>query len=480
MGTPSTPLPQQKAGVSGIELTNVNPAVARSAPGGAPSAPANKALILRQIAIIVAGFVVVAMTCSIVFAYGVYQALYEEMAKEPNTPFTGCSSAAIGLVGTLALSLMTMAGPFAVNWSKLYSPQMVISAGGVLFGVAFILASFSQHLWQFALTQGLLVGLGTCMAYVPMTSVAPAWFDKRRGLAMGVIISGTGVGGMIWPPILRALVTHVGFRNAMRTSGSISAVLVAISGRVLKWEPEFEERIRVEMRAVKEKSILRRLISFPRLNWQVATSKKFAAQALGNFFQSAGYSTPLFFYAAYAQSRGYSANAAANFITLSNAANFLSRIVIGFAADRLGRLNALFATTFLSAVAVLGFWFPSTFCDHQKACNTKADVLFFFFTVFYGAFASAYISLFPAALLELFGRQHFTSVNGALSFIRGMGSLLGTPLTALLISQSTALTLSTTYIHSAITVGVLMLVAAAFTFWVRLEAPSNGQQRWKG
>jgi MFS family permease len=138
---------------------------------------------------------------------------------------------------------------------------------------------------------------------------------------------------------------------------------------------------------------------FPSLSWKVAASNKFLAQALGNFIQSAGYSIPLFYYVAYAQSLGYGADQAANFITFSNASNLVSRIVIGYCADKCGRLNALFFTTVMSAVATLVFWLPTTtfacsnedndFCD-----NIRSDTLFIFFVIFYGAFASAYISLF--------------------------------------------------------------------------------------
>lgn len=443
------------------------------------------------------------MTCSIVFAFGVYQALYEDMAQVPNTPFTSASSAKIGLIGTLALSLMTLGGPFAMTWAKLFSPQIVISAGGVVFGIAFVLASFSQQVWQFALTQGLLAGVGTCLSYVPTTAVVPTWFDKRRAFAMGITIGGTGVGGMFWPPVLRALITHVGFRNAMRISGCTCAVLVVVAGCALPFEPGFRERMLQQQQqtatsvesttetkettttttmttasTLSTKTILRRMMTLPKLDFGVATSRKFIAQALANFVQAAGYSTPLFFYAAYAQSRGYSANAAANFITLSNAANFVSRIIIGYAADRLGRLNALLATTVFTAVAVLGFWLPSTFCDahgHDDSdsdrCNTKkANALFFIFTVLYGSFASAYISLFPACLLELFGPKHFTAVSGALYLVRGAGALVGTPLTGLLIPQVTALTRATAYVHAAITVGALMCAASMFTAWARFEA----------
>ncbi|RFU27978.1 hypothetical protein B7463_g8361, partial [Scytalidium lignicola] len=431
---------------------------------------------LYPIFVVAAGFTVTSMTCSIIFAFGVYQALYEDMAKQPGNPFTGTSTALIGLIGILAIALMTIGGPFVMLWSKIYSPEIVISTGGVVFGIGFILASFSQRLWQFALTQGVIAGIGTSMSYVPMTAVAPTWFMKRRALAMGVIMAGTGTGGMMWPPVLRALIIHVGFRNAMRVSGSISALLVAAAGFALKWEPRFAERIRVETQGWNKRTAW--FLKVPVVDLKVAKSKKFAAQALGNFLQSAGYSTPLFFYAAYAQSRGYSTNAAANFITISNASNFVSRIIIGWAADKYGRLNALFATTLMSAIAVLAFWLASTSCNHAS-CNTTADVLFIFFTILYGAFASAYISLFPASLIELFGMQHFTSVNGALSLIRGVGALLGTPLTGLLIPQATALILPTTYLYAAVTVGVLMFVASLVTGWARLEATIGPEWKWK-
>ncbi|PWY75486.1 MFS general substrate transporter [Aspergillus heteromorphus CBS 117.55] len=410
-------------------------------------------------------------TCAFVFSFGVYQSLYEEMASEQGTPFTGSSTALIDLIGTLAIALMSMAGPFAMSWAKLFSPQAVIIAGGWVFGIAYILASFSKALWHFALTQGLLLGIGCCMAYVPTMAVAPTWFSKRRGLAMGLIISGTGVGGMIWPPALRAMISHVGFRNTLRISGCISLTATTAAGAILRWEPKFHEQVKLQTAgSSRNQPKWTRLFSVPLVNWRVARSRRFTAQALGCFLQSAGYSTPLLFYATYAQALGYSVTTAANFITLSNASNFVSRIIIGYAADRLGRVNALAVTTMFSAVAVFAFWLPSSL-----APSAAAHGLFIVFTILYGAFASAYISLFPATLVELFGVQHFTSVNGALYLVRGIGALLGAPLTGLLIPGRTALTDSRTYERAAITVGVLLFAATVACFWVRMEV----RGKWK-
>lgn len=414
-------------------------------------------------------------TCAFVFSYGVYQSLYEEMARTEGTPFTGSSTALINLVGILAIALMSMGGPFAMHWSKIYSPQAVIIAGGWIFGIAYILSSFGRALWHFALTQGVLLGIGTSLSYVPTMSVAPTWFDKRRGLAMGVIISGSAVGGMIWPPALRAMITHLGFRNALRISGCISLALVSVAGYALGWEPKFHDQVRLQTQGLRRRTAW---IQAPVVNLRVARSKRFVAQALGCFLQSAGYSTPLFFYAAYANTLGYNSTTAANFITLNNASNFIARIAIGYGADRYGRINALFVTTLLSAVAVFAFWIPSMF-HKADVSKSSADGLFIVFTILYGAFASAYISLFPASLIELFGVQHFTSVNGALYLIRGMGALIGTPLIGMLIPSSGALTSSYIYERAGIVVGVLLMAATMACLWVRIEATLGSAWKWR-
>ena len=92
---------------------------------------------------------------------------------------------------------MTIGAPYASAWTKSYSPRAITLAGAVLFAVASILASFGQGLWHFHLTQGLLLGCGTCLAYIRAVTVAPGWFKERRGLAMGIVLSNTGIGGTL-------------------------------------------------------------------------------------------------------------------------------------------------------------------------------------------------------------------------------------------------------------------------------------------
>lgn len=64
--------------------------------------------------------------------------------------------------------------------------------------LGFGLASISTQVWHLLLTQGLLYGIESSMIYFPIFSVVPEYFDAHRRSAMGFILSGSGVGGLIF------------------------------------------------------------------------------------------------------------------------------------------------------------------------------------------------------------------------------------------------------------------------------------------
>lgn len=377
------------------------------------STPVNPQRRHRQILIVLSSLALTTTGCGLNFAFGVYQELYETL----DGPFENASAAQIDLIGTLAVSLMTIGAPFASAWTKTYSPRTVTLVGGVLMAVANIAASFGQKLWHFILTQGLLLGCGTCLAYIPSVTVAPGWFDGRRGLAMGIILSGTGLGGVAWAPFLRYLNTAIGFRNTLRITGVMAFVMITASASVLKWDPA------ADTQRTQESQSRRSGWSLPRANWNIVRTRAFVAHATAAGLQAAAYITPVYFFSSYARTLGYSDTAGANFIALSNACNFGGKIVIGYLADRFGRLNALVLCTFVSGTVTFGFWLPSSLLINLAARRG----LFIAYTCMWGITASSYIALFPTALAEQFGIQNFASINGLLYMIRGLGTLIGTP-----------------------------------------------------
>jgi len=405
------------------------------------------------------------MVGGLLFGFGVYQAFYESMHSIDNTPFTGASAAEVDLIGSLSTSLLTLGAPIAVGWAKTFSPKLVVGAGGLVFGVAHVLASFGKELWHFQLSQGLLAGVGACLAFLPSMTVTPTWFSKHRGLAMGLVSAGTGVGGLVWAPALSACVEQIGFRNTLRLTGTLSTVILCFAASVLDWEPTMAAHLHSERAASPGK---RQTWRIPMPNLATVKNRKFIAQALAAFFQSAAYYIPVIFTVSYAKTLGLSDTDGANLTAINNACNAIGKIGVGLVADRIGRINSFFLTTLISAAATLGLWVSSTQLGTSNELVGRA--LFITFTVLYGLFASAFVSLFSPVLVELFGLEAIPRVSGTMYMMQGAAAIIGTPVAGVLVPENGLVRGPGDYLKMAIFVGALMSAATGAIAWVRFEA----------
>lgn len=68
------------------------------------------------------------------------------------------------------------------------------------------------------LIQGVIGGLGVGFQFLPALSIQSHWFERRRALAIGLVASGTSIGGIVFPIMLNKLIVNpnVGFANAVR------------------------------------------------------------------------------------------------------------------------------------------------------------------------------------------------------------------------------------------------------------------------
>jgi MFS family permease len=71
-----------------------------------------------------------------------------------------------------------------------YGPRALLAASAALAGTGFALVSTIHALWHFYLLVGVLGGVGMSAFYVLSTSTVARWFDARRGLAMGLVLTG--------------------------------------------------------------------------------------------------------------------------------------------------------------------------------------------------------------------------------------------------------------------------------------------------
>ena len=86
-----------------------------------------------------------------------------------------------------------------------------------------LLAARATDLWQFSVSLGLLCGLfGMSATFAPVAADISHWFTARRGLALGIVISGTYVSGAVWPPVLQHAIDTVGWRATFHALGGLT------------------------------------------------------------------------------------------------------------------------------------------------------------------------------------------------------------------------------------------------------------------
>ena len=100
-----------------------------------------------------------------------------------------------------------------------------ILLGGVMLCVGYVGAALSSSLWLFIVFQGIGIGfLGCSVVFGPLVADVSHWFDRRRGMAVGICASGNYLSGTVWPPIIQNLVEVIGWRHTYMAIGVVCLV----------------------------------------------------------------------------------------------------------------------------------------------------------------------------------------------------------------------------------------------------------------
>jgi MFS family permease len=421
--------------------------------------------------VLFSAFVTIALTIGYNQCFGVFQEYYLSPSQDVLVPSPASQAspptALLAFVGTLCYGL-TWAGGILVNpviariehgiWApttpstrlwrrrvlRLLTPRTITVSGVMIMSAGFTLASFSTSIWQLLLTQGFLVGLGMSLLYFPLLAPAPEYFTNHRATAMGFvsapppryfspststnppvqILAGGGTGGLILSPVIRSLLTSLGGRRTLR----IYALFNLLAGLPIAWAVP-RSRFTPHSGTPSESPLGDRPNTH--VSRALASRPTFLLSAVAAFLQAAGAQLPLSFIPSYTVVLGLSASTAANLLAASNAVNAVSRVLTGYAGDRLGRQNTLVLTLLLAAASVFAFWLSSAL-----AGNASTGPLWLAFVVLYSVSAGGYYALFPALVADVFGIRQYAAVNAFILFVRGLGTMFGSPVGGQLLGSS--------------------------------------------
>ncbi|ELK00928.1 Monocarboxylate transporter 12 [Pteropus alecto] len=112
-----------------------------------------------------------------------------------------------------------LCAPLGSVVSNHLSCQVGIMLGGLLASTGLILGSFATSLKHLYLTLGVLTGLGFALCYSPAIAMVGKYFSRRKALAYGIAMSGSGIGTFILAPVVQLLIEQFSWRGALLILG---------------------------------------------------------------------------------------------------------------------------------------------------------------------------------------------------------------------------------------------------------------------
>ncbi|OVZ57158.1 MFS transporter [Pigmentiphaga sp. NML080357] len=144
-------------------------------------------------------------------ALGLPGAFLQPLAREFGWNVDQISSAL-----AVRFALFGLMGPFSAILMERYGLRRIMCAAMILVAAGLLLATQMSEVWHLVALWGLLLGFGTGLTAVVLGAVvATRWFDRRRGLVLGLLTASAATGQLVFLPAAAWLIDHFGWRAAV-------------------------------------------------------------------------------------------------------------------------------------------------------------------------------------------------------------------------------------------------------------------------
>jgi len=276
----------------------------------------------------------------------------------------GCSAmyAGVMVLEPLALELGTGRG----NSSLIYGTFMIgFALGGVFMGrladrmgimipaligslalpAGFYLAAHASSILEICLAFSLLCGfLGSSFSMAPLIADISHWFNRRRGLAVGIAFSGSYIAGAIWPPILQRMFDAQGWRESFIDLALLTLIFMALLSLLLYPRPPANEQLPTTGSA--NSNLTNSAISAGTLQSLIC---------LAGFGCCVAMAMPQIHIVPYVMDLGHPAIRGAEMLGLMLGFGVISRVGSGWLSDRIGGLATLLLGSALQLAVLIAF-----------------------------------------------------------------------------------------------------------------------------
>src|SRR5215467_3981529 len=360
-------------------------------------------------------WVVLAATSLVLLASGGVRAAIGVFVKPLQAEF-GWSRTALSSAVAVSIALYGLTGPIVGRLADRWGPRWVLTAGVAIVGVGTMAGAAVNQFWQFFVAVGLLAAIGSSATAAPVAAtVATRWFERHRGLVLGINGAGMAAGQLVVLPLAMGLVAYLGWRHAFLALGvGLVVIAMPIAAAFVRNDPSD-----VGLLAYGATEAPR-----PMTAAQVASERTSVGEAVRTWpflllcgsFWVCGYSTfgvILAHFIPHVTDHGFPPQQAAEALGIMGAMNIVGTIVSGWLCDRFGPKVPLALYYLLRGVSL--FILPSV---------TTVPGLF----AFAALFGLNFISTVPATTTltaRIYGRYSVGELSGWIFASHQLGGAIG-------------------------------------------------------
>jgi len=315
-------------------------------------------------------------------------------------------------------------GVFSIvfGWlSDRYGTRITLTICGVFSGMGIILLSTVNSLWQLYLFFGVIAGIGAA-AYVPLITGVSGWFDEKKGLALGIVVAGMGLGPTILSPIANHLISLYGWRQTFLILGIITGIIIVLAAQIIRSNPHrlglvspgdesitgieaIETANRTDTVSISRKrDFTFKLAVRERRFWLIVIPYSLWCVAI---IAVPVHAVPLM------TDKGISSGSAANLLSLLMLSSMTGRVVMGALSDRIGRVKSIYICLGTNMLALLWLMFATNIW------------MFSLFAVAYGFTYGGGVPQWAALVGDIFGLTAMGAIFGTVVFFVTLFGTIG-------------------------------------------------------
>ncbi|MBZ4644612.1 MAG: transporter, family, oxalate/formate antiporter [Petroclostridium sp.] len=133
-----------------------------------------------------------------------------------------------GLPYMLFLAAYAVLMPISGGFIDRCGPRTMIMVGGMAVGIGWILSGYAWNINILAITYGIIAGGGVGIVYGVPIAVISKWFPDKKGLAVGLTLSGFGLSPFVTAPLARLLIDFYGLPQTFKILGITFLIIILL------------------------------------------------------------------------------------------------------------------------------------------------------------------------------------------------------------------------------------------------------------